>query len=125
MTTALLGTVGQERAGKASAVLNTARQSADAIDVAAFGALAGHAESAAGSAQIVDAVRWSAGISVALLIGAALTARLVRNVTPDAAAREKARPCAPPNPDDPDLPDSPDFATPIVPADPKNGEPRL
>jgi hypothetical protein len=34
-------------------------------------------------------------------------------------------PDAPPNPDDPDLPDGPDSATPIVPADPKNGEPRL
>jgi hypothetical protein len=31
-------------------------------------------------------------------------------------------PDAPPNPDDPDMPDGPDSATPIVPADPKNGE---
>jgi MFS transporter, DHA2 family, methylenomycin A resistance protein len=80
MTTALLGTVGQERAGTASAVLNTARQAAGAIGVAAFGALAGHGEGAAGAAQIVGAVRWSAGISVALLVVSALIALLVRNV---------------------------------------------
>jgi MFS transporter, DHA2 family, methylenomycin A resistance protein len=91
MTTALLGTVRQERAGTASAVLNTARQAAGAIGVAAFGALAGHAEGAAGTAQIVDAVRWSAGISVALLVIAALTARLVRNVTPAPASDKNRR----------------------------------
>jgi MFS transporter, DHA2 family, methylenomycin A resistance protein len=88
MTTALLGTVGQERAGIASAVLNTARQAGGAIGVAAFGALAGHAEGAGGAARIVDAVRWSAGISVALLICSALVALKVRNVTrqpPDAS----------------------------------------
>jgi hypothetical protein len=34
-------------------------------------------------------------------------------------------PDAPPNPDDPDMPDGPDSATPIVPADPKNGEQRM
>ncbi|BAN25211.1 MFS transporter [Caballeronia insecticola] len=76
MTTALLGTVGQQRAGTASAVLNTARQAAGAIGVAAFGALASHGE---GAETIVDAVRWSAGISVALLLCAALTARYMRN----------------------------------------------
>jgi MFS transporter, DHA2 family, methylenomycin A resistance protein len=79
MTTALLGTVDKRRAGTASAVLNTARQAAGAIGVAAFGALAGHAEGAAASAHIVDAVRWSAGISVALLVCGAFIARLVRN----------------------------------------------
>ncbi|AQH01227.1 MFS transporter [Burkholderia sp. KK1] len=79
MTTALLGTVGQQRAGTASAVLNTARQAAGAIGVAAFGALAGHGDNAAGAAQIVEAVRWSAGISVVLLLCAALTARHVSN----------------------------------------------
>ncbi|SAL22481.1 major facilitator transporter [Caballeronia peredens] len=76
MTTALLGTVGQQRAGTASAVLNTARQAAGAIGVAAFGALASHGE---GAEAIVDAVRWSAAISVALLLGAALSARHMRN----------------------------------------------
>ncbi|MDR5762246.1 MFS transporter [Caballeronia sp. LZ035] len=79
MTTALLGTVGQQRAGTASAVLNTARQAAGAIGVAAFGALAGHGDGAAGAAHIVDAVRWSAGLSVAILLGAALVARQVSN----------------------------------------------
>ncbi len=34
-------------------------------------------------------------------------------------------PDAPLNPDDPDLPDGPDSATPLVPADPNNGSPRL
>jgi len=34
-------------------------------------------------------------------------------------------PDAAPNPDDPDMPDGPDSATPMVPADPKNGEPRM
>jgi MFS transporter, DHA2 family, methylenomycin A resistance protein len=91
MTTALLGTVGQERAGTASAVLNTARQAAGAIGVAAFGALAGHAEGAAGTAQIVDAVRWSAGVSVALLIGGACVAGFVRNAAKTPATRDAAR----------------------------------
>ncbi|KND62246.1 Permease of the major facilitator superfamily [Candidatus Burkholderia verschuerenii] len=93
MTTALLGTVGQERAGTASAVLNTARQAAGAIGVAAFGALAGNVEAAEGAAiaQIVDAVRWSAGISVALLIVAALIARRVQNVTPKPTPDKSSR----------------------------------
>lgn len=30
-----------------------------------------------------------------------------------------------PPPDDPDFPDGPDSATPMVPADPQNGTPRL
>jgi DHA2 family methylenomycin A resistance protein-like MFS transporter len=81
MTTALLGTVGQRRAGTASAVLNTARQAAGAMGVAAFGALAGHAGGAAASAQIVDAVRWSAAASVAMLACAAVIARGVRGGT--------------------------------------------
>jgi hypothetical protein len=34
-------------------------------------------------------------------------------------------PDAPLNPDDPDLPDGPDSATPLVPADPGNGTPRM
>jgi MFS transporter, DHA2 family, methylenomycin A resistance protein len=90
MTTALLGTVGQRRAGTASAVLNTARQAAGAIGVAAFGALAGHAEGAAASAQIVDAVRWSAGISVALLVCGAFIARYVENAGEAKAHRTNA-----------------------------------
>jgi DHA2 family methylenomycin A resistance protein-like MFS transporter len=76
MTTAVLGAVARERAGTASAVLNTARQAAGAIGVAAFGALASHGAGAE-AAQIVAGVKWSAGISVGLLICGALTARLV------------------------------------------------
>ncbi|MEA3094467.1 MAG: hypothetical protein QOJ04_5809 [Caballeronia sp.] len=34
-------------------------------------------------------------------------------------------PDARPPPDDPDEPDGPDSTTPLVPADPKNGTPRL
>jgi DHA2 family methylenomycin A resistance protein-like MFS transporter len=91
MTTALLGTVGQERAGTASAVLNTARQAAGAIGVAAFGALAGHGEGGTATSQIVDAVRWSAGISVALLVCACFSGFLVRDARgnrPMSAARQ-------------------------------------
>lgn len=79
MTTALLGAVAQERAGTASAVLNTARQSAGAIGVAVFGALAGHGAGTGEAAHIVAGVRWSAGISVALLVCGALAARGVQN----------------------------------------------
>jgi DHA2 family methylenomycin A resistance protein-like MFS transporter len=85
MTTAILGTVAQERAGTASAVLNTARQAAGAIGVAAFGALAGHATGGSQTASIVAGVKWSAGSSVALLICGALTARRVRNAAQLAA----------------------------------------
>jgi len=76
MTTAVLGTVEPERAGTASAVLNTARQAAGAIGVAAFGALASHAAGGE-SAQIVTGVKASAGVSVALLLFAAVMARRV------------------------------------------------
>jgi len=73
MTTAVLGTVTPDRAGTASAVLNTARQAAGAIGVAAFGALASHS-AVAESAQIVIGVKASAGVSVALLLFAAVLA---------------------------------------------------
>jgi len=90
MTTALLGTVGQRRAGTASAVLNTARQAAGAIGVAAFGALAGHGDGATASAQIVDAVRWSAAISVAILACAAAVASFVhRGAAADGIDRQQ------------------------------------
>ncbi|VWB44349.1 MFS transporter [Burkholderia lata] len=77
MTTAVLASVAPERAGIASAVLNTARQAGGAMGVAAFGALAG-----GGSAgQVVDGLRIETAVSVALLVTAALLATLVR---PDA-----------------------------------------
>jgi DHA2 family methylenomycin A resistance protein-like MFS transporter len=68
MTTAILGSVERQSSGVASAVLNTARQSAGAIGVALFGALAG-------GDQIVSGLRLSATISVVLvLFGAVLAA---------------------------------------------------
>jgi DHA2 family methylenomycin A resistance protein-like MFS transporter len=73
MTTAVLGSVEPDRAGTASAVLNTARQAAGAIGVAGFGALASHSAMVE-SAQIVMGVRASAGVSVALLLFAAVLA---------------------------------------------------
>ena len=96
MTTAMLGTVAPERAGTASAVLNTARQAAGAIGVAAFGALASH--SALGeSAQIVMGVRMSAGVSVVVLLFAAVMARRVVSAKRVEGNRErnKARRMAP------------------------------
>ncbi|VWC12910.1 MFS transporter [Burkholderia lata] len=77
MTTAVLASVAPERAGIASAVLNTARQAGGAMGVAAFGALAG----GGGAGQVVDGLRIETAISVALLVTAALLATLVR---PDA-----------------------------------------
>ncbi|WP_423394911.1 MFS transporter [Burkholderia sp. LMG 21824] len=77
MTTAVLASVAPERAGIASAVLNTARQAGGAMGVAAFGALAG----GGGARQVVDGLRIETAVSVALLVTAALLATLVR---PDA-----------------------------------------
>ncbi|WP_446900589.1 MFS transporter [Burkholderia sp. YIM B11467] len=77
MTTAVLASVAPERAGIASAVLNTARQAGGAMGVAAFGALAG----GGGAWQVVDGLRIETAVSVALLVTAALLATLVR---PDA-----------------------------------------
>lgn len=77
MTTAVLASVAPERAGIASAVLNTARQAGGAMGVAAFGALAG----GGGTAQVVSGLRIETAVSVALLVTAALLATRVR---PDA-----------------------------------------
>ncbi|OXH86069.1 MFS transporter, partial [Burkholderia multivorans] len=77
MTTAVLASVEPARAGIASAVLNTARQAGGAIGVAAFGAVAGRG----GAVPVVDGLRIDTGVSVALLIAAALLATRVR---PDA-----------------------------------------
>ncbi|MCO8646291.1 MFS transporter, partial [Burkholderia multivorans] len=77
MTTAVLASVEPARAGIASAVLNTARQAGGAIGVAAFGAVAG----SGGAVPVVDGLRIDTGVSVALLIAAALLATRVR---PDA-----------------------------------------
>ncbi|EKS9794447.1 MULTISPECIES: MFS transporter [Burkholderia] len=77
MTTAVLASVAPERAGIASAVLNTARQAGGAMGVAAFGALAG----GGGAAQVVSGLRIETAVSVALLVTAAL---LATRVQPDA-----------------------------------------
>lgn len=77
MTTAVLASVAPERAGIASAVLNTARQAGGAMGVAAFGALT----SGGSSSQVVSGLRLETVVSVLLLIAAALLATLVR---PDA-----------------------------------------
>ncbi|SOT42326.1 MFS transporter [Burkholderia cenocepacia] len=74
MTTAVLASVAPDRAGIASAVLNTARQAGGAIGVAAFGALAGDG----GAAQVVSGLRIETAVSVALLVAAALLATRVR-----------------------------------------------
>ena len=69
MTTAVLASVEPQRAGTASAILNTARQAGGAVGVAAFGALA----SGAGVAHIVFGVQAATAVSVGLLlIGAVL-----------------------------------------------------
>ncbi|MCA8089528.1 hypothetical protein LGM65_01285 [Burkholderia anthina] len=77
MTTAVLASVEHERAGIASAVLNTARQAGGAMGVATFGALAGGGD----AWQAVDGLHIGTAVSVVLLIAAALIATLVR---PDA-----------------------------------------
>ncbi|MFM0074689.1 MFS transporter [Paraburkholderia sediminicola] len=64
MTTAVLASVEAQRAGTASAVLNTARQAGGAVGVAAFGALA----SGAAATQIVAGMRAATAISVGLLV---------------------------------------------------------
>ncbi|WP_410836368.1 MFS transporter [Paraburkholderia sp. SIMBA_030] len=73
MTTAVLASVEPQRAGTASAVLNTARQAGGAVGVAAFGALA----SGTASTHIVSGLQAAAAISVGLLVLAGAFACLV------------------------------------------------
>ncbi|CAE6731991.1 Multidrug resistance protein Stp [Paraburkholderia aspalathi] len=73
MTTAVLASVEAQRAGTASAVLNTARQAGGAVGVAAFGALA----SGAAAAQIVVGMQAATAISVGLLVVGGVMACLV------------------------------------------------
>jgi DHA2 family methylenomycin A resistance protein-like MFS transporter len=63
MTTAVLASTEAQRAGTASAVLNTARQAGGAVGVAAFGALA----SGAAAPHIVAGMQAASAISVGLL----------------------------------------------------------
>lgn len=73
MTTAVLASVEKQRAGTASAVLNTARQAGGAVGVAAFGALV----SGAGAAHIVFGMQAATAISAGLLIAGFVLACLV------------------------------------------------
>ncbi|MGA7782304.1 MAG: MFS transporter, partial [Paraburkholderia sp.] len=73
MTTAVLASVEKQRAGTASAVLNTARQAGGAVGVAAFGALV----SGAGAAHIVFGMQAATAISAGLLIAGLVLACLV------------------------------------------------
>jgi DHA2 family methylenomycin A resistance protein-like MFS transporter len=87
MTTAVLASVNKQRAGTASAVLNTARQAGGAVGVAAFGALAS-ASDAAGAAHVVAGLRSSTLISSCILLCALGLACLVH---PEPHARDRAR----------------------------------
>ena len=73
MTTAVLASVEKQRAGTASAVLNTARQAGGAVGVAAFGALV----SGAGASHIVFGMQAATAISTGLLLAALMLACLV------------------------------------------------
>ncbi|MGF6900139.1 MFS transporter [Paraburkholderia sp. GAS348] len=73
MTTAVLASVEAQRAGTASAVLNTARQAGGAVGVAAFGALA----SGAAATQIVSGLQAATAISLGLLVVAGVMGCLV------------------------------------------------
>jgi DHA2 family methylenomycin A resistance protein-like MFS transporter len=80
MTTAILASVDKQRAGTASAVLNTARQAGGAVGVAAFGALvAGNA-----ATHIVAGLHIAAIVCVAFLVTGAALGCLVH---PEAHAR--------------------------------------
>jgi DHA2 family methylenomycin A resistance protein-like MFS transporter len=87
MTAAILGAVPPGRAGAASAVLNTARQSGGAVGVAVFGALA-----SGGAAQIPAGLRHAALISVGLLGVAAILGSLMRVPVPVVDDLVKDRP---------------------------------
>ncbi|PCE22783.1 MFS transporter [Paraburkholderia acidicola] len=92
MTTAVLASVEPQRAGTASAILNTARQAGGAVGVATFGALA----SGAGVAHIVFGVQAATAVSAGLLLIAAVLGCLVhpephaRGVTETEARPAKA-----------------------------------
>jgi DHA2 family methylenomycin A resistance protein-like MFS transporter len=87
MTTAVLASTDAQRAGIASAVLNTARQAGGAVGVAAFGALA----SGAAATQIVAGMRASSAISVGLLAVGGVLSCLV-HPKPHAAAAGSSEP---------------------------------
>ncbi|WP_322031054.1 MFS transporter [Paraburkholderia sp. J76] len=86
MTTAVLSSVEPDRAGTASALLNTARQAGGAVGVAAFGALAG----GGAAAEVVAGLRAETAVSAALLLTAAGLAWFVRTDPAHAGARRAA-----------------------------------
>jgi DHA2 family methylenomycin A resistance protein-like MFS transporter len=88
MTTAVLASVEKQRAGTASAVLNTARQAGGAVGVAAFGALV----SGAGAAHIVFGMQAATAISAGLLITALVLACLVHPEPHAQQADDAAKP---------------------------------
>ena len=77
MTTTVLSTVDSGRSSLAAAILNTARQAAGAIGVAAFGALA-HG----GADQVGSGLRIACVVSMILLGGAAIAAARSSGVPP-------------------------------------------
>ncbi|MGV2290679.1 MFS transporter [Trinickia sp. YCB016] len=87
MTTAILASVEPHRAGTASAVLNTARQAAGAVGVAAFGALA----SGATAAHVVFGLQASAAIASGLLVVGGVLACFIH---PHSHRREPVRSAA-------------------------------
>ncbi|MBW8758511.1 MAG: MFS transporter [Burkholderiales bacterium] len=77
MTTTVLSSVEKGRSSLAAALLNTARQAAGAIGVAAFGALA-HGD----AGQVATGLRITCSVAMLLLAGAALAAARPRGVMP-------------------------------------------
>ena len=77
MTTTVLSAVDKRRSSLAAAILNTARQSAGAIGVAVFGALAHGA-----AAQVGDGLRIACVVSMVALAFAALAAARLKGVPP-------------------------------------------
>jgi DHA2 family methylenomycin A resistance protein-like MFS transporter len=77
MTTTVLSAVDKARSSLAAAILNTARQSAGAIGVAVFGALA-HGD----AAQIGAGLRTTCFVAMAALACAALVAARLKGVPP-------------------------------------------
>ncbi|HEY8977411.1 MAG TPA: MFS transporter [Burkholderiaceae bacterium] len=77
MTTTVLSAVEKDRSSLAAAILNTARQAAGAIGVAAFGALA-HGD----AGHVAAGLRITCGVAMLLLAGAALAAARLRGVPP-------------------------------------------
>jgi DHA2 family methylenomycin A resistance protein-like MFS transporter len=73
MTAALLGSVEKSRSGIASGTLNTARQTGSVVGVALFGSLA--------ASGLVDGLRTSLIISIALAVAAIVLSTGIRKAT--------------------------------------------